>query len=411
LGNWSKFLEKIESGETKSTFGKDVSSFETDDINALASKILESIGVKKDDINDLINTKNPKMYNSSLEIVINELEAAESLKQLLKNMLSRDTEIIKKMSEFKNMGRDEALTSDYSLKRNPKNSNALIKVGDLPQGEEKTSGRATLYFGNKAEETQREKFKTMLEYEDVFSSYVLILRPTQGKSQELETLMHEFLNIIIPENPEKLTFKTVLSDSKLIVHIKFPGSLEDKLKNKTPESFHNLASKAQLRIDCNFASGIDFLNVLEYHQKDYSTPFAFICKPLMMDLSVKPEDLSHTIDKLLELVTPDLPIYPNLQFLKLLKAGNIDLSFNEIKDLIDPFKRLLQYHNFFLIFPRDVKGKLRDPAVSLLFGKIIEILQSDVEVYVNWKEICAIHMQFKAPGFGVALNTPLPNKI
>lgn len=108
LGDWAKGLgnDKV-SLEVSEAYSKKVDVLNGDkEVQIFAAKVLELTGAKKEDLEDLkvlqelMGTRNPKMYLARLEVVLNGLNLTSGAKKAVTNMFSKEGESKLRLIDF-----------------------------------------------------------------------------------------------------------------------------------------------------------------------------------------------------------------------------------------------------------------------------------------------------------------------
>lgn len=309
------------------------------------------------------------------------------------------------------------------MESNPNNSRIGIEFGAPIDGNEKTSIKLAVNFGRGAADLQTEKLKAIIGAEDPNLSLVFVSTPVPGKSQEYEAILKGILEGQEKggDNPQLVTgliaqglisYKIINSGDKSILILQPGAAVEPMIKEQVNMflgmGVQDLADSEQAAINLNFVSAIDSYDLLDYHNKKYSTLAAFWTSS-MLELTVKTVEGSKLSAKLLDLlksIVPFLSATP-LPLLQLLQSVDIDFSFRDVEELPPSLKLYFATGDDKVStqIPRVPIGQ-KDSEPAQLIKKLTEVLQPDVEVYATLDKVAAVQLSIKTPGFGVMLTTP-----
>lgn len=308
------------------------------------------------------------------------------------------------------------------MESNPNNSRIGVELGAPLDGNEKSTIKVALNFGRGAADLQTEKLKSIIGAEDPNLSLVFVLPPLPGKHQELEDVIREYIEGKYDNpGPKKLrglvesgmiTVRYFPSGSNVVLILQ-PGPLIEPIVKAQIERFlsmgiQDLADSEQAAINLNFASAIDGYDLLEYHNKKYSS-LAALWTSSMFELTLKTVEGSKLDTKLLDLLKSMLPFLSGspLPLLQFVKAVDVDFSFRDIEELPASLKEYFATGDSkdAIQGPRIPQG-LKTHPVGKLLERISDTLKSDVEVYLTLDKVAAINLSLKVPGFGDMLLTP-----
>lgn len=297
-----------------------------------------------------------------------------------------------------------------------------IELGAPLDGNEKSSVKLAINFGKGAADLQTEKLKSILGAEDPNLSIVIVFTPVPGKHQELETIL---LEIIEGKLKDKFTrdisklfgsglvsHKIIHSGSNVILLIKPGPTVEGMLKEQVGAflgmGFQDLANSEQAAINLNLASAIEAYDLIEYHNKKYST-VAALWESSMIELTVKTIEGSKLDTKFLDILKSIVPFISAgpLPLLQLLKTVDVDFSFRGVEELPPTLKQtFLSGKNKFMVqTPRVPQTKIDSEELPLV-KRITEVLQTGVDVYATLESVAAAHLSIKILGIGVIMTTP-----
>jgi len=308
------------------------------------------------------------------------------------------------------------------MEHNPNNSRIGIEFGNAPtDGNEKCHVRAVVNFGSPAANLQYEKLKSIIGAEDPNLSVVVILTPAPGKHAELEDLLRRVLDgsegdsTMVKDVSGMFqgglaSYNIINSGSNVVLHIKPGPAIADMIAQQAEVilgmGVKDLAGGEQATVSLSLLSGIDFNDLLEYHTRGYTTMAAFWTS-FMVELTIKSLAGSQLNEKLLDLIKAFIPNLSGtpLPLLALMQKIDVDFSFKSADELPASLKKEFNDDPGFVQFPRVPKYE-KENTECKLFEKITEILQAHVEVYATIEQVAAIHIDIRAPGFGVALTSP-----
>lgn len=310
------------------------------------------------------------------------------------------------------------------MEHNSNNSRIGIELGAPIDGNEKSSIKFAFNFGKAAADLQTEKLKGIIGAEDPNFSVVIVLTPVPDKEKELEAILKDIMRgkakgKLARDASELLesglvSYKVIHSGSNVVLLLK-PGSaneamLYEYLRVALEFGVQDLVNTEQAAINFNLVSAIDAYDLLDYHSKKYST-LAALWTSSMIELTIKTLEGSKLDTKLLNILKKLVPVisespFPLLQFVK---TVDVDFSFRDVDELPSSLKQFFGSEDddtTLIQFPR-VPDHLKDSDEVVLFKRLTEVLEADIDVYVTVEKIAAAQLNVKIPGFGVMLTTPV----
>ena len=140
VGDWAKGFEGrnvvIDTSELNSTMTDKPSNGDRE-IETFAGKLLMLLGVKDDELQDLLGMKNLKMYMGGLDTILNGIDLTKNVKKMLRSMLARESSLKMKLAEFskRKLARAEILetkgndSSSFRIKEIPKQLATVCRFG------------------------------------------------------------------------------------------------------------------------------------------------------------------------------------------------------------------------------------------------------------------------------------------
>jgi len=309
----------------------------------------------------------------------------------------------------------------------PKIGNGLTRIrikGSIgPQFEEKTSVKFNFDFGQVNADSQLSKLQDLVADRTVetqgLSLFVSFVAAPSKQKELVDSIQNIFegkeSNIISKRiaasiNERVLSFKVLeVGSNKVVVQIK-PGALsKDILKSQLTKYIQGFgvetaAANGNMGLTINVSSGFNFYDVLEEHKHNLPT-LATFCKALSFELittSLEGSKLNQQLWEILPLLDRLLPI----EFLKLMKETDLDLSFRDIKEFPSEFQGLFQLITYFILpkFPQVPKSR-EETEEYIFFKKLVNLVEPQIDIFATLENVAAAQLLVRTPGWGTAFVT------